>query len=123
VLDALAKQSPDFSCSLIQTEYWHPIEEPNLMIGIGENDAATLLSALACHEGENARNPFDARFPAYLIDNVRRGSERIGGKGVASAAMDFAMLYQFGVWKSGKFMPSALKRIITADDPVGMLFG
>ena len=89
------------------------------MIGIGEIDAAALLSALACHEGENARNPFDARFPAYLIDNVRRGSERIGGKGVASAPMDFAMLYKFGIWKNGQFIPSALNRIVGVDEQIG----
>lgn len=96
--------------------------EPNLMIGVNESDAATLLSALVCHAGENARNSFDARFPAYLIDNVRRGSERVGGKGAASAPDDFAMLYKVGVWKSGKFMPSALKRIVGAGSPVGEIF-
>jgi LmbE family N-acetylglucosaminyl deacetylase len=121
-MDALAKQAAGFTCSVIQTEYWHPLAEPNLMIGIGETDAATLLSALACHEGENARNPFDARFPAFLIDNVRRGSEIVGGAGVAAAAMDFAMLYKFGIWRGGKFVPSALKRMIGDTQAVGTLF-
>ena len=65
---------------------------------------------------EVARNPYDQRFPAFLIDNVRRGSERIGGKGVASAATDFAMLYKNGIWRNGKFLPSALKRVIGMDE-------
>ena len=120
-MDALAQQAPDFSCAVIQTEYWHPLADPNLMIGVGEKDAATLLSALACHVGEVARNPYDARFPAFLIDNVRRGSERVGGKGAASAAADFAMLYKLGIWKNGKFVPSALKRAKGADESVGDL--
>ena len=121
-IDALTTMGANFSCSLIQTEYWHPLAEPNLMIGVGNDTAAKLLSALACYEGENARNPFDARFPAYLIDNVRRGSEIVGSAGAASAAMDFAMLYRLGLWHKGKFMPSALKRIIGAGDALDELF-
>jgi len=121
-LDALAKQVSAFTCAVLECEYWHPLEEPNLMIGIAENEASALLSALSCHAGENARNPFDARFPSYLIDNVRRGSERIGGKGVPAAPMDFAMIYKFGLWKNGKILPSALERIIGTDESVSELF-
>jgi LmbE family N-acetylglucosaminyl deacetylase len=120
-MDALAAAPPDVTCAVVQSEYWQPMEAPNLMIGVGEKDAGVLLAALACHAGENARNPFDARFPAYLIDNVRRGSERVGGKGVASAAMDFAMLYGFGIWKNGKFTPSALNRIVGPNEALGNL--
>ncbi|MDE1900198.1 MAG: PIG-L family deacetylase [Alphaproteobacteria bacterium] len=115
-MDALALQPVEFSCAVVETEYWQPNPSPNLMIGVGAADAATLLSALACHAGEVARNPYDVRFPAYLIDNVRRGSERVGGAGAPSADMDFAMLYRYGLWKSGRFMPSALGRIIGAGD-------
>ena len=31
-MDALAKQEKSFSCALIQTEYWQPYAEPNLMV-------------------------------------------------------------------------------------------
>jgi LmbE family N-acetylglucosaminyl deacetylase len=121
-MDALALQPAGFSCAVFQTEYWRPLAEPNLMIGIRETDAATLLSALACYVGENVRNPFDTRFPSYLIDNVRRGSECVAGKGATAAAMDFAMLYQYGIWKNARFVPSALKRIIGTDQSVSALF-
>jgi len=121
-MDALAKQSAAFTTAVVQTEYWHPHEEPNLMVGLRAEDAAKLLTALSCHSGENARNPFDARFPAYLIDNVRRGSERVGGKGGPSASMDFAMLYKFGVWRSRKFIPSLLNRIVDLQNNAGSLF-
>ncbi len=120
-MEALVKQKNDFECKVIHTEYWQPQAEPNLMIGLGETDVAALLSALVCHVGENSRNAFDARFPAYLIDNVRRGSERVGGAGVASAPMDFAMLYKFGVWKNNKFIPSALPRMIGATESLAEL--
>jgi hypothetical protein len=92
------------------------------MIGVGENDVATILSGLVCHVGEVARNPYDRRFPAFLIDNVRRGSERLNGIGAAAVAIDFAEIYKLGVWRNGKFMPSALNRIVGADDSVGTLF-
>ena len=120
-MDALAKQSADFVCTVVQTEYWHPIENPNLMIGISEQDTAKLLEAVACHAGEVARNPFDARLPGYLIDNVRRGSEQVGVMGAIAAPMDFAMLYKLGLWRNGKFIPSALKRLIKAGDSIGEL--
>jgi LmbE family N-acetylglucosaminyl deacetylase len=122
-IDALASLPEEFICSVALTEYWHPLDQPNLMIGLSQTDAAQLLSALACHAGENARNPFDARFPAYLIDNVRRGSERVGGKGASVAPMDFAMLYRFGLWKNGKLLPSALGRIFVSDQDLSELMG
>lgn len=120
--DALAKLPQDFGCSIIETEYWQPMLDPNLMIEAKETDVAALLSALACHMGEVARNPYDRRFIPYLIDNVRRGSEFLGAKGAAAAEMDFAEIYKIGLWSRGKFMPSALKRFIGAEDPLGALF-
>ncbi|MDE2029170.1 MAG: PIG-L family deacetylase [Alphaproteobacteria bacterium] len=116
--DALAAQGAGFECAVFETEYWQPNETPNYMVGVGEEDVATLLSALSCPAGENARNPFDARFPAYLIDNVRRGAERVGCPGASAPAMDFAVLYRYGVWKNGRFMPSALGRAVGADEPL-----
>jgi LmbE family N-acetylglucosaminyl deacetylase len=122
-MDALLKQKNDFICHVALTEYWQPIAEPNLLVGVSEKDAADLLAGLTCHAGEVARNPFDLRFPAYLIDNVRRGSERVGGKGVASAPVDFAMLYEYGVWKQGRYLPSALKRVIAPGDSLADFMG
>jgi LmbE family N-acetylglucosaminyl deacetylase len=121
-LDALANMPSDFSCAVVMTEYWQPMDDPNVMIGIGENDVATLLSALACHVGEVARNPYDRRFPAYLIDNVRRGSEILGGKGAEAMPMDFAEMYKVGLWLKGKFVPSALKRFMSTNENIGALF-
>lgn len=121
-MDALATIPQNLSYFVVQTEYWHPMSESNLMVGSEENDVATLMSALACHVGEVARNAYDRRFPAYLIDNIRRGSERLGGAGTTAKAMDFAELYKLGLWRQGKFVPSALNRFVEVNESVGTLF-
>ena len=121
-LDALASLGRDFTCAVALTEYWQPMDEPNVMVGASESDAAALLSALSCHVGEVARNPFDRHFPAHLIDNVRRGGEKLSGQGTAGAAIDFASLYKLGIWLNGKFVPSALKRLVDANEGIGALF-
>jgi len=121
VMDALALMPRDFFSFIVQTEYWQPLADPDLMVGLAPEDAALLMSALACHAGEVARNPYDRRFPAYLIDNARRGCERMGGQGAASKPDAFAMLYKTGVWKQGKFSASALNKVLCADGSLGEL--
>jgi hypothetical protein len=79
------------------------------------------MDALACHKGEVARNGFDRRFPAYLIDAVRR-CERVSGKGKRAPAMDFAQIYRLGSWLRGKFVPSMLNRFIGSEASLGALF-
>ena len=103
------------------TEYWQPQAEPNAQVGLGKNDVATLVDALSCHAGEMERTEYNKRFPAYLIDNVRR-SERVIGKGAKAPAMDFASVYRFGSWIRGKFVPSALSRLIGVEDSLADLF-
>jgi LmbE family N-acetylglucosaminyl deacetylase len=111
-MDALAAQKEDFTCHIVQMEFWQPNEEPNCMVGVNDADAAILLNALCCHVGEVSRNPYHLRFPAYLADNVRRGSERVAGKGSPGAPMDFAMLYRIDRWKNGRVESAASNRII-----------
>jgi LmbE family N-acetylglucosaminyl deacetylase len=120
-MDALARMPQDFACSVVQTEYWQPMTEPNTLIGAGKKDVVRLTSALACHAGEVERNAYDRRFPAYLIDAVRR-SEPVLGQGKQAPAMDFAELYKIGTWLRGKFIPSALNRVLGAESPLGDLF-
>jgi hypothetical protein len=119
-MDALAALPKDFACAVCTTEYWHPHATPNAMIGLSEKTVADLLAALACHAGEVARNPYDRRLTAYLSDNIRRGSERLCGKGAAAVAMDFAMLYRVGQWRGGKLSYSALTRITAAEESIGI---
>ncbi|MDD3370787.1 MAG: PIG-L family deacetylase [Alphaproteobacteria bacterium] len=120
-MEALAKMPEGYGCTLIKTEYWQPMFEPNLLVGLSGEDAATLISGLACHVGEIERNAYDRRFPAYLIDTVRRG-ERVFGKGKKAPDMTFAELYEIGTWSKGKYSPSALNRVIEIRSSVEALF-
>ena len=52
---------------------------PNLMIASTVDDVAELVAALSLHAGEVRRNPYHRRLPAWMIDNVRRGAELLGG--------------------------------------------
>ncbi len=76
------------------TEYWAPLETPNLLVGLDRHTVATMLAALAQHRGEVARNPYHLMLPAWLIDNVRRGSERVMGPGSSAAPQRFGVLLE-----------------------------
>jgi N-acetylglucosamine malate deacetylase 1 len=82
------------SVMLIQTEFWHQLAEPNLMVGVTPEQVAILLIAACEHGGEMARNPYHLLAPARMMDNVRRGSEVVGGQGAAAQDFTFAELYR-----------------------------
>jgi LmbE family N-acetylglucosaminyl deacetylase len=79
---------------LIETEYWHEHSRPNLMIGVSPEVLALLIMATAEHGGEVLRNPYHLGLPARMVDNVRRGSEVVGGQGAAAQQFPFAELYR-----------------------------
>src|SRR5437016_4207512 len=78
----------------ILTEFWHELAQPNLMVGLGPEIVATELMATAEHGGEVRRNPYHLRQPARLMNNVRRGSEVVGGQGGPAHRFPFAELYR-----------------------------
>ena len=88
---------------VVETEYWHPLAQPNLMVAAPAARLKTLRRALACHAGEVARNDYAARLPAWMSDNVRRGAERIGGKGAAAPPIAHATLYRARRRVAGKW--------------------
>jgi uncharacterized membrane protein len=90
---------------VVETEYWHPLMRPNLMVAAKPRHLATLRRALACHQGEIARNDYAARLPAWMIDNVRRGAERIGGAGSAAPDFAYATLYRARRRAGGSWRP------------------
>jgi N-acetylglucosamine malate deacetylase 1 len=78
---------------VIETEFWHQIERPNLMLGLTPELVARQLVAIGEHGQEMARNPYHLLHPCRLMDNVRRGSEVVGGQGAAARDFTFAELY------------------------------
>jgi LmbE family N-acetylglucosaminyl deacetylase len=122
VVDALTKLGPDFSCFAIETEFWGAMDTPNLMVESSERDVTDLITALSFHVGEMRRNPYHVRMMAWLVDNVRRGSELVGGQGGAAPDYRFATLYRLRRWRRGKFEP-VLERgtfLSAAADPAAL---
>ena len=124
VLDALKSLPRDFQTVLVETEFWGQMAVPNLMVESSEEDVAELLAALSYHVEEVRRNPYHLRLPAWLIDNVRRGAELVGGQGGAAPNFMFATLYRARRWKNGgieELYPGG--RQLSARDRVTDLFG
>ena len=92
-LAAYLKKSGRAPLPFFETEFWHQMFAPNLMVGVSAETVATQLIATAEHGGEVSRNPYHLRFPGRMIDNVRRGSEVVGGQGGPARAFPFAELY------------------------------
>jgi N-acetylglucosamine malate deacetylase 1 len=103
VVDAITTLGGDFECYTIETEYWGANATPNLMVESSAEEVADLVSGVSFHVGEVRRNPFHIFLPAWMQDNVRRGSELVGGQGEAAPDFTFATLYQMRRWKNGGF--------------------
>jgi LmbE family N-acetylglucosaminyl deacetylase len=101
VMDALQTLPADFQCQLVETEFWGQMAAPNLMVELSEQDVSALLAALSFHVGEVERNPYHLRLPAWLMDNVRRGAELVGGQGGKAPDFLFATLYRVRRWSHG----------------------
>ncbi len=116
-MDALRTMPPDFACALVENEFWAPMAGPNLMVELAPKDVADMIAALSFHVGEVQRNPYHLSLPAWLMDNVRRGAEVVGGQGGAAPSFHFATLYRLRQWKDGKAAATfAGGRTLTAQD-------
>ncbi len=104
VLDALKTLPAAFKCHVVETEFWGQMTEPNLLVESNAKDVADLVAALACHAGEVRRNAYHARLPAWMMDNVRRGAELVGGQGGAAPDFPFATIYRVRKWGGGKLL-------------------
>jgi LmbE family N-acetylglucosaminyl deacetylase len=101
-LDAHLWRRDDASVVFVETEFWHEMAEPNLMVAITPELAAIQLVAAAEHGGEMMRNPYHLLHPCRLMDNVRRGSEVVGGQGAAVQPFTFAELYRVSFRRRGE---------------------
>jgi N-acetylglucosamine malate deacetylase 1 len=113
---------PGLACRVVETEYWGAMAAPNLMVESTPADVADLVAALSLHMGEVARNAYHLRLPAWMMDNVRRGTELIGGQGATAPQFVFATIYRLRGWKDGQFHDVLDKgRAIAADDSLEAL--
>ena len=122
VMDALKTLPAAFRCQVVETEFWAPLADPNVMVESSVADVADLVAALACHAGEVRRNPYHARLPAWLMDNVRRGAELVGGQGEAAPDFTFATLYRLRRWSRGRLtdLLKGGKFLSASDKPAGL---
>ena len=95
--------SSGLACLTVETEFWGAMDTPNLMVESSAADVADLVAALSLHVGEVARNAYHLRLPAWMIDNVRRGAELVGGQGGTAPQFAFATLYRLRRWENGQF--------------------
>lgn len=102
VTDALKQMPADFECYTVETEFWGAMDDPNLMVEVSADDLADLITATTFHVGEVNRNPYHLLLPAWMMDNVRRGAELVGGQGGAAPDFTFAALYRLRKWSQGR---------------------
>jgi len=102
LMDALSCMSSSFSCTIVETEFWGAMNNPNVMIESSVEDAADLMAATSFHVKEVQRNPYHTRLPAWMMDNVRRGGELVTGQGGVAPNFTFATLYRLRAWRGGE---------------------
>lgn len=124
VMDALETLPKDFKCFVVETEFWGQMSLPNLLVESSKNDVADLVGALTCHAGEVRRNPYHARLPAWLMDNVRRGAEQVGSRGGKAPDFTFGTMYRLRQWRRGR-LQDVFKggKILDARKNLATLFG
>lgn len=122
VVEAM-RRLPTLECRVVEWEYWGAMAAPNLMVESTATDVADLVAALSLHAGEVARNPYHLRLPAWMMDNVRRGAELVGGQGGTAPRFAFATLYRLRDWKQGRFHDVLDEgQVIAAEDSLEKLF-
>jgi N-acetylglucosamine malate deacetylase 1 len=122
VMDAL-RAVPDLNCYLVETEFWGQMQSPNLLVEYTAQNVAELIAATSFHVGEVQRNPYHLLLPAWMQDNVRRGSELVGGQGKPAAPFMFAQVYRLRRWNGSKVEESfAGGRFLPLSDNAASLF-
>jgi LmbE family N-acetylglucosaminyl deacetylase len=104
VMNALAQTPSDFDCAVIETEFWGAMDNPNLMVEGNDLLLADLVAATSFHVKEVERNPYHRLLPAWMLDNVRRGGELVGGQGHAVPDFLYATLYRLSHWREGRLL-------------------
>jgi hypothetical protein len=123
VMDALKRMPSSYECYVVESEFWGQMTDPNLMVEMSTADLGDMVTATSFHVGEVERNPYHLLLPAWMMDNVRRGGELVGGQGGAAPKFGYATLYRLGRWSGGqvhRFYEGG--RMIAADVNIGTFF-
>jgi N-acetylglucosamine malate deacetylase 1 len=121
VVDALRLLAPKHPIHLLLAEYWNTQLQPRLMVEASTAQVGHMLSALMQHTGEVARNPYHLTLPAWLMDGVRRGAESVGAPGSSAPNFDFAALYGWQRWRSGRLRKQSAT-LLASGQSAGALF-
>ena len=89
-----------------ETDYWMPLERPNLAVEGTKKHLDALTTALRQHQGEVARNDYDRRLWAWWVDNIRRGSESLSGPGAAGIGLEAGEMYRLVRPSSTRWRPA-----------------
>jgi N-acetylglucosamine malate deacetylase 1 len=122
VIEAMGRCS-SLTCPVVETEFWGAMDAPNLMVESSVTDVADLVAALSLHVGEVRRNAYHLRLPAWMMDNVRRGAELVGGQGGPAPSFAFATLYRLRRWTEGRLHEVLERgRMLSSQDDLSKLF-
>ena len=122
VTDALRHIGSAVQPHVVLTEYWNTQPDPGLMVELSAADVSELVAALSLHAGEVARNPYHLTLPAWCIDAVRRGAERVGAPGSEVPGFTFATLYGWQRWTGTVLEPMPARMLALSCGPAA-LFG
>lgn len=117
VMYALRQVGTAVSPHVALAEFWNTQSNPGLMVQLSTPDVAALVTALSLHEGEVARNPYQLTLPAWFIDGVRRGTERVGAPGSKVPPFTFATLYGWQHWTGTHCVPLGARTLAISDSP------
>jgi LmbE family N-acetylglucosaminyl deacetylase len=105
------------------SEFWGQMTKPNILVDVPQEILELQMKALTKHRGEIERNPYHLRLPAWMMDNVRRGSEIISGQGMKAEKISFGILYQLQLSKFGKIKNLKMKdSILSTETNIAQMF-
>ncbi|HXH29912.1 MAG TPA: PIG-L family deacetylase [Bacteriovoracaceae bacterium] len=105
------------------SEFWGQMSDPNILLEVPIEILELQMRALQLHVGEVSRNPYHLRLPAWMMDNVRRGSEVISGKGVSAPPMAYGVIYKLQHYRAGRFTsPKLDSPFLSCQHDLGQIF-
>lgn len=122
LLKTVLSKIDNFKTLVAWSEFWAPMTSPNTLLEVPVEILELQMRALEKHVGEIERNPYHLRLPAWMMDNVRRGSEIIGGTGAQGVQMPFGVLYKIEIYSQNKFDTPEIPSVLTAEQNLAQMF-